>query len=125
MIGRIAKFVYPILAFVFVAMIGFSSWKLFSSGWRAYESLNDSAQTAWAVGVLSLAGTIFSLYYTKLKEKQLQIEAVHTAKKQKLYNQFINEVFEIIMDAEGTDAQWLPVRKKFISNALLWSDEGY
>jgi hypothetical protein len=106
-----------------IILAAYATFRLLVGGWGAYKSLSDNVQIALAAGIISLFGTLYSLYYTKLKEKQLQINAAHREKKQKLYNDYIEEVFEIIMKGEGTEEEWVPVRKKFISNALLWSND--
>jgi|GEM_PF-5352150 len=121
--GKSIQIFYTILGFVLLALIIYALIRVLLGGWTAYKSLSDNVQIAIAAGVLSIAGTLASLIYTKLKEKQLQIEASHAAKKQRLYSQYTKEVFDIITRGEGTEEEWLPVRKRFLENSLLWSDE--
>ena len=64
------------------------------------------------------------MYYTKIKDTELQIAASHTAKKQELYADFMKNIIEFIADpSKASDEKLsLEVRKKFMSNALLWSN---
>jgi len=113
-----------IIGLIIILTGTYAAYRVTIGGWHAYKSLSENAQIAIAVAFLSLIGTLGSLYYTKIKDRQLQIDASHSEKKQNLYNEFVKEIFELIADpTKGDDDEYsLEMRKKFISNSLLWSN---
>lgn len=113
-----------VLGLIIIGLLVYAAYRVLSGGWHAYKSLSDNTQIAIAVAFLSLVGTLGSLYYTKIKDRQLQIEAGHTAKKQKLYDDFMKDIIELIANPiKNEDEEFsLEMRKKFMSNSLLWAN---
>lgn len=113
-----------ILGFIIIALVIYAGIRVLTGGWHAYKSLSDNTQIAIAVALLSLLGTLSSLYYTKIKDRQLQIEASHTAKKQKLYNAYSKDIINLMADPEkGNDETFSQrMRIRFMSDSLLWSN---
>lgn len=112
------------IGLIIIALIIYAGIRVLTGGWHAYKSLSDNTQIAIAVALLSLLGTLGSLYYTKIKDRQLQIEASHTAKKQKLYNAYSKDIINLIADPEkGNDETFSQrMRIRFMSDSLLWSN---
>lgn len=124
MIEKVKNVSSFVLGLAVIVLAGYFVIVIIQGGSQVYLSLKENTQIAIAVGLLSLFGTLFSLYYTKIKDRQLQIDASHAVKKQKLYNLFVESIIELIAhpekDKDGSLS--LSVKKKFMSNSLLWSN---
>ena len=121
---RIKHVLSIILGLIIIVLLIYAGIRVFTGGWHAYKTLSDNTQIAIAVALLSLLGTLGSLYYTKIKDRQLQIDACHTAKKQKLYNAYSKDIINLIADPEkGSDETFgQRMRIRFMSDSLLWSN---
>ncbi len=106
------------------AAVIFGLWIVVKAGWDAYRTLTEGVQVTILAGFVTLFTTLFSITYTKVKERKLQIEANNNIHKQKLYSEFTGKVVDLLSDPKlGEDDAWTrEMRLNFMKNAFLWSD---
>lgn len=115
---------YGMLGLFIIAIILVSIITVLTMGINVFNSLSETSRVTVAITILTIASTVGSLVYTKIKERKLQIEATTNSKKQKFYTKFTSDIISLIADPElGKDGEYTQnIRLNFMKNAILWSD---
>ncbi|MFY9227753.1 MAG: hypothetical protein WAO28_00270 [Candidatus Microsaccharimonas sp.] len=115
---------YFVIVISLSAGVIFFLWIIAKAGWDAYRTLTEGVQVTILAGLVTLFTTLFSITYSKVKEKKLQIEANNNTHKQKLYSDFTGKVVDLLSTPElGDNDEWTKdMRLNFMKNAFLWSD---
>lgn len=114
------------LIFIVIALVGggFLLWLILTTTWNNFRDLSKEVQLAIAVPVVGLITGLLTIAYTKVREKQIQIDANNASRKGKIYSKFTNELLDIVAHPElGKDDEYThKMRLSFMKNAILWAD---
>jgi hypothetical protein len=127
---RNAQTIQTVTGFLLLIPIGLGIYKLsaylLTAGLRVFGGLGEVAKVTLIVAMISLLGSLWTIRQTRLKDRRLQLETVHNSKKQKIYSEFVKELFIAIgnPDKLNDDAFMHRMRLKFMSNAILWAGSG-
>ena len=88
--------IYGVVALIVIVLILVGAYFLLRYFIKALVTYTPEIKTVIIAGFLTLFGTIFSIIYTKYKERKLQIEQEHRRQTAEIYMEYIGFLFSLI-----------------------------